>query len=401
MGKSLNGKELGKGITQRKDGLYQGRFVNRFGKTQTLYAPTLNKLRQKLRDEQYEDDKKLNIVKSDVTLDDWFNIWLNTCKQNCRESTKETYTVIYRRLKDDLGWRKLTSLNLIILQEAINKLCSDNARKNSKKILVDMLNKAIDTELITKNVALQINTTITKEKAKERRVLTKEETNIFLHFAHKSFYYNLFVLALETGMRVGELCGLQLEDIDYPNRCVYVRHTLCYFRKDGKYIFEMHDAKTENGVRKIPLTARAIMALRAQLTLKEKIDGRIKSAEQYANLIFVTKNNNPTQEFIIRDCIQRIVSHINEDKDKEFQGFTPHTFRHTFATRAIERGVTPKALQKILGHGKLQMTMDYYCHVTDDILFSEMDKMEIDDGSNNKSLKTDNRTNCVVLEQSV
>ena len=55
MGKSLNGKELGKGLSQRKDGLYQGRFVNRFGKKQTVYAKTLNEVRQKLRNEQYED----------------------------------------------------------------------------------------------------------------------------------------------------------------------------------------------------------------------------------------------------------------------------------------------------------------------------------------------------------
>lgn len=53
MGKSLNGKELGKGLSQRKDGLYQGRFVNRFGKKQTVYAKTLNEVRQKLRNEQY------------------------------------------------------------------------------------------------------------------------------------------------------------------------------------------------------------------------------------------------------------------------------------------------------------------------------------------------------------
>lgn len=70
MGKSLNGKELGKGLSQRKDGLYQGRFVNRFGKKQTVYAKTLNEVRQKLRNEQYEDEKALNVVTKDVTLDD-------------------------------------------------------------------------------------------------------------------------------------------------------------------------------------------------------------------------------------------------------------------------------------------------------------------------------------------
>ncbi len=87
------------------------------------------------------------------------------------------------------------------MQDAINKLCSDNARKNSKKILVDMLDQAVDTNLLVKNVAKQINPIITREKKKERRVLTVQETDQFLEHAEGTFYYNLFVLALETENR--------------------------------------------------------------------------------------------------------------------------------------------------------------------------------------------------------
>ena len=71
MGKSLTGKELGQGISQRKDGQYQARFTNRFGKRQTIYGQTVNEVRQKLRTEQYEDEKKLNEIDSNMTLDEW------------------------------------------------------------------------------------------------------------------------------------------------------------------------------------------------------------------------------------------------------------------------------------------------------------------------------------------
>lgn len=125
MGKSLNGKELGKGLSQRKDGLYQGRFVNRFGKKQTVYAKTLNEVRQKLRNEQYEDEKALNVVTKDVTLDE--------------------------------------------------------------KILVDMLEKAIDSDLLIKNSAKQINTVISKDVKKESRVLTVGETELFLAMRRTHF----------------------------------------------------------------------------------------------------------------------------------------------------------------------------------------------------------------------
>ena len=129
------------------------------------------------------------------------------------------------------------------MQDAINKLCSDNARKNSKKILVDMLDQAVDTNLLVKNVAKQINPIITKKKKKERR---------------------------------GELCGLTWENVDFKDKLLHVRHTLCYFSKDGKYVFEIHDTKTDNGERTIPLTDKAFWVLKnkelenRKLFLKEK-----------------------------------------------------------------------------------------------------------------------------------
>ena len=376
MGKSLNGKELGNGISQRKDGLYQARFINRFGKRQTIYAKTLNEVRHKLRTEQYNDEKAINVVDKNMTLDEWFDIWLSTCKKNCRSSTKGSYITHYKRIQEELGWRKLTSLNLIVMQEAFNKLKTDNARKNSKKILVDMLNRAVDTDLLVKNVAKQINTVIAKEEKKERRVLTIRETELFLEQAKGTFYENLFILALETGLRVGELSALQWEDIDFKKKVIHVKHTLCYFSKNGKYVFEMHDTKTNNGKRTIPLTAKAINSLKCQKLQKQEIILKGKTAkEEFQNLVFVTKNNQPTQQFLINQCMQLVIQNINK-AGIDFSPFTLHTLRHTFATRAIECGMNPKTLQKLLGHGTLQMTMDLYCHVTEDTLFLEMEKIE-------------------------
>lgn len=376
MGKSLKGKELGNGISQRKDGFYQGRFVNRFGKRQTFYASTLSELRQKLRNAQYEDEKELNVVTKDITLDEWFEVWMETCKKNCRDSTKESYITHYKRIQKALGWRKLTSLNLVIMQQAINELVSDNARKNSKKILVDMFEKAIASDLLIKNIAKQINPVITKEDKKERVVLTVREEEWFLQQAEGTFYYNLYVVALDTGLRIGELMGLMWEDVDFKKRVLHVRRTMCYFRKDGKYIHEMHDVKTKNGKRDIPLTNRAYDALKRQRLQKMEISLKGKTApEGLENLVFVTKNNRPTQQFLVQECMLLIVRHIREIHP-DFEEFSPHTFRHTFATRAIENGMQPKTLQKLLGHSSLQMTMDLYCHVTEDTLFDAMKLME-------------------------
>ena len=250
----------------------------------------------------YDGEKQTNVIKKDVTLDEWYLIWLNTCKKNCRSSSKESYATHYKRINEDLGWRKLVSLNLVNMQEAINKLKSEK----------------------------------------------------FLAMADGRFYYNLFVLVLEIGMCVGELCGLQWSDVDLKKRAIYVQHTLCYFSRDGKYSFEMHDTKTGNGKRTIPLTSTAIMALKRQKAQKQKLIFEGKEAQEgYENLVFVTKNNQPTQLFLVKDCIGTIIKNIQKE-DAGFKHFTPHTF----ATRAIENGMQPKTLQHILGHGTLKMTMD-------------------------------------------
>ena len=91
------------------------------------------------------------------------------------------------------------------------------------------------------------------------------------------------------------------------------------------------------------------------------------------NLVFCSKTNRPVHESNIRAAIRYRVNKINEENPQsEFKAFTPHCLRHTFATKAIDKGMRPKTLQKILGHNSLQMTMDLYCHVEESTLKTEM-----------------------------
>lgn len=373
MGKSLTGKELGRGISQRKDGLYQARFINRFGKRQTIYAKTYNEIVKKLRDSQYEDEKQLNVVNSNMTLDEWYDVWIDTCKKHCRDTTKRTYAIQYNRLREKLGWRKLTNLNLVIIQNAFNNLKSDNSRRDCKAVLVDMLNRALESDLISKNVALSVNTRIDGKEQLEKRVLTEEEIQILYQSTRDSQLYPFFVLALNTGMRMGEILGLTWDCVDFENGILRVEKTLCYLPNNGTAIYEFHPPKSRAGKRNIPMAKLVKDVLQEQKAWHDHVNTRFQPQKGFEELVFTSKTNHPLHESNIRTAIGYLVDRINvQNPEKEFERFTPHCLRHTFATNCIAKGMKPKTLQSLLGHNSLQMTMDLYCHVLDETLKEEM-----------------------------
>ncbi|MCD7864330.1 MAG: site-specific integrase [Lachnospiraceae bacterium] len=373
MGKSLNGKELGRGITQRKDGLYQARFINRFGKRQTIYAKTYSDVTKKLRDEQYEDERQLNVIDSNMTLDEWFDIWMKTCKRNCRDTTRRTYTVQYNRLRKDLGWRKLTNLNLVIVQNAFNDLKSDASRRDCKAILVDMLNRAMESDLLQKNVAISVNTKIDCKETNEKNVLTENEKELLYQVSKGGRLYPFFVIALNTGMRMGEILGLTWDCVDFEAGMIHIEKTLCYLPNNGNAIYEFHPPKSRAGKRNIPMSKLVKEVLQEQKAWHEDVKTRYSPQKGFEDLVFTSKTNRPLNAANIKDSINYLVAKINvQNPTQEFKHLTPHCLRHTFATDCIAKGMRPKTLQKLLGHNSLQMTMDLYCHVLDETLKEEM-----------------------------
>lgn len=373
MGKSLKGKELGTGITQRKDGRYQARYTNRFGKRQTIYAKTYSEITKKLRNELYEDEKQLNVVTSNMTLDEWFEVWIGTCKKNCRDTTKHTYSIQYNRLRNELGWRKLKNLNLVIIQMAFNNLKTDASRRDCKAVLVDMLNRAVEANLLNRNVAVSVKTKIENKEKVEKRVLSEQETQILFEFTRNGRLYPLLVLALNTGMRIGEIIGLTWDCVDLQNGIIHVEKTLCYIPNNGTAIYEFHPPKSKAGKRNIPMSKLVKEVLQEQRIWRNDVQKRFEPQEGFEDLVFTSKTNHPIHPANVKGAINYMVKKINaEDVGIKIEHFTPHSFRHTFATNCIAKGMRPKTLQKLLGHNSLQMTMDLYCHVRDETIKEEM-----------------------------
>lgn len=171
--------------------------------------------------------------------------------------------------------------------------------------------------------------------------------------------------------------------IDFVNRTIYVNRTLIYIKSDDKdslnfvkWGFEFHEPKTDKGKRKIPMTSKAYQILKKQQFKKRGIEAKgHMPQDRYEDLVFVTTKNTPIST---RDTtvVMKYISERIAKAEPNFKPLTPHTLRHTFATRCIESGMNQKTLQSILGHSTIQITLNLYCYVTEDTLVEEMRKFE-------------------------
>jgi len=261
----------------------------------------------------------------------------------------------------------------VTIQKTINNLKTDSSREDCKAILVDMLNRAVESDLIIRNVALSVKTTIDSKEREEKRVLTTDEINLLYEASKKGRLYPIFVIALNTGMRIGEIIGLTWDCIDFEKGIIHVQQTLCYISNNGNAIYEFHPPKSKAGRRNIPMTKLVRDVLLEQKMWKDEIKTRFEPQSGFEDLVFTSKTNRPLNATNIKDSIIYLVKRINDtNPELEFKHFTHHCLRHTFASNCISNGMRPKTLQKLLGHNSLQMTMDLYCHVLDDTLKEEL-----------------------------
>lgn len=136
MGLDLKGKELGKGLSQRKNGIYQARYVDRHGRRVTLYDRNLYRLKEDLKaaEEGIKEEKQLfkNSNKKGMTLDKWFKTWMDVYKYGkLRESTRLHYILIYqKRIAPVLGRKQLTDISHASIQKLINNLDKDGVERS-------------------------------------------------------------------------------------------------------------------------------------------------------------------------------------------------------------------------------------------------------------------------------
>lgn len=386
MGKDLLGKELGKGFTQRRDGTYQARFADRFGKRKCLYNSSLPTLRKEYK-EAVKREADRPAIRKEYTVDEWYEQWMCVYKYEVRDSTRLHYSIIYRKhISPALGRYPLVSVTTLTVKRLLNDMktagYSFEMRNKARIVLLDMFDKAIVDDFAVKNPVRGIK--LKRDEYYERRVLSCDEQVDFFDACKGTFYEELFTVAVLTGLRPGELFALRWQDVDLVGHKINVTRTLLYQKLEGDSgkTFHIHPPKTESSNRVVLFSdERCVLALKSQFSKKSNIALRGTSSPLpgLEDLLFVTKYNTPLNSVLYSAAIQRIVDLINENRCnlENFETFSGHCFRHTYATRCFEAGVAPKVVQKQLGHASLKMTMDLYTHLFEDKRISELEKLNV------------------------
>ena len=367
---------------KRKDGRYMGR-LQIDGERVTLYSSNLSDLINQMEDTKYQMKHGFYCRPKEIRVNEWFNTWMDEYKSlQCKSQTVRLYRNNYKRyIQEPIGKKKVTDVKPAVLQKIINGLHKAGYSRaiitSVQTIIKGMFLQALRDGIIINDPAKNLTLPKFRQKAKsERRVMSKEEMDIFLQYAEDSVYYDYYRLALCTGLRINEAFALQWDDIDWKRKMICIKGTLVYESGQG---VRKDSTKTAAGFREIPMIDASETLLKA--LRKKRAKTRIllgtnwKEREGLEDLVLFNAFGSSLCDTNVRKDINRIVKRINQDGIK-FAHITPHTFRHTFATRGLEAGIPLKVMQTILGHSSLSMTADLYSHVLPDTKAEEMKKLQ-------------------------
>lgn len=373
---NLDMARRGKGegsIFKRKDGLWCGEITvgydeNGRQKRKFFYGKTRQEVAEKINQALSEIKQGILITDNNITLEDWLITWLHQYKKNqISESTFDDYeSLIRNHINPAVGKYKLKDLRPEHLQALYNQKFKEGLSakriKHIHVILHSALNQAIKSKLITYNVS-EATTLPRNTNEKKIKTLTIEEQKRFLQALEGERLKPAFVLALTTGMRLGEILALKWEDVDLENKRITIRNSIRRIKNRDKQaeiktktVLVLKEPKTENSGRIIPLPDVAYQELVSFKLLQEEEKRQAGSSYIDSGFVFTTKVGTPIEPRNFLRTFQRITKKAALD-------INFHALRHTYATRLLEANTNPKIVQELLGHSDISTTLNIYSHV--------------------------------------
>lgn len=292
-------------------------------------------------------------MKNECSLEYWLLEWLGYKHAIVKNSTYMKYrNSINKHIIPNLGLFDIEDLDNDIIQKFINQKLSAEKYSLSPKSVKELVSIIKNTLTYAENYGFQskckCELLIVRSNYKPIRVLNKNEEKLLLNtLENNTDIFKLGVLiSLLTGVRIGELCALRWEDIDFKECVITINRTMQRVQVDGKR------NKTE-----IIITTPKTNASVRQIPIPKILIDYITDFRSSKNQYILTNNKG---NFIEPRVMQYRFKKYIQDTGISDANF--HALRHTFATRCIEAGVDVKVLSEILGHSSVNITLDRYVH---------------------------------------
>lgn len=346
-----------------KSGLYMARYwveTPTGPKRKTIYGKKREEVAEKLANALSDRNKGLVFDDANMTVGEYLDLWLFDCvRGSVSESTfsRDKYLVT-NHVSPTLGRIKLKNLIALQLQglyrERQDSGLSGSTVQKVHHVLHKALAQAVKWSLIPRNPADAVKAPTPTPK--EMHPLSALEARRLLEAAQGDSLEALYVLAIHTGMRRGELLGLKWDDIDLENTTVRVRRTLA--RTDNGRRIALGEPKTKNSRHTVRLTPQAVDALKRHRA--RQAEEKLKSGAFYKDqgLVFTAEGGTPINPSNLRNR-----SFVPLLKKAGLPQITFHDLRHTCASILFSKSVHSKFVQELLGHASVAITLDTYSHM--------------------------------------
>lgn len=383
------------GESQRQDGRYAYKYVDRNGKSKFVYSwrlvPTDKtpngkredlSLREKEKEIQRDLDDGINPDGKKMTVCELYEMHTKH-NGNVKPNTVAGRNHLMKIISEDrLGSCAIENVKPADAKEWVLRMKENGFAfktiKNYKRSLSAAFHTAVINDFIRKNPFEFEIADVIEDDTQPKEALSYEQERQFFDFIRndKTFgkhYYDLVIL-LGTGLRISELCGLTYEDVDMERRIINVNHQILYDADNGYYVSE---PKTKNGDRQIPMSETVYDAFSRVIENRRPSSYEIEyKGKILTDFIFCKQNGEP-----LTSCCYGTVFKRSRQRFKKYsvvglpKAMSAHTLRHTFCTKMANAGMNPKSLQYLMGHANITMTLNYYAHATYESTKDEFDRI--------------------------
>lgn len=373
------GRRLLTGESQRKDGKYEYKYQDAFGKRKTVYSWRLTEadsvpkgkrgdipLREKERQIQLDLSRGIACA-GDLTVLELVEMYVAQ-KRGVRHNTRANYNFVLNIIrKEEFGLKRIDKIKIFDAKAWLIKLQADGRGYSTihsiRGVLRPAFQMAVDNDLLSKNpFEFQLSTVVVNDSV-TREAITRKQERDFLEFVkndkHFSRYYDGIFILFKTGLRISEFVGLTIGNIDFENSRIIVDHQLQRTR-NMEYVIE--DPKTGCGTRMVPMTPE-VKECFARILANRKPPKVEPVVQGYSGFLFLDKNGRPMVALHWEKYFQHICAKYNSIYKVQMPKITPHVCRHTFCSNMAKSGMNPKTLQYIMGHSEIGVTLNVYTHI--------------------------------------